>query len=719
MKNIIYIFSAILFFLFSCTNEEVDTMQRGETSNNKVRLNFTVNDLPDFTVVTKSGGESEVENMSLMTFAENGEFLGRVVAKISQTSAGDDGEISRTGSALVPMNTSTIHFIANYNWGANEYVVPNGETETSLMNNLTTDTDNFYVAWGKIENVDFNESASVALQRNYAKVTVSVSDKCNNFAVGGFALANYADKGYVTFSQEGELNEANFSLVNQHEEDCNTSAKYMYEYRNLYDNQTCVIVKKEGVKQYYKIQLLNDAGLPYKIERNYEYQIIIHSFAEEAKGSERFDEALSAVPTNDIFAEVIKKAPTVSDADKNKLTVTPVYHLFTSNSKLKLTFSANYWKNGSLSNDDIIISLIQNGHQTTDILPDIKEGESYGVEGNGTFTTPVALPSGDISELPLDSATLKVKAGVLTRIVTVMISKIYSFNPQTIAYTGERNEYVDLKFTIPADFPEGMLPIKCSIKADGLNPVKTDNVTPLLVEQKDGTVNYIYEVNSSNFNYGKEITLPFKTIVTGEIPDPTIENEYFHPGVFDMQKKGKLDFKNVQCENAFYETGSTFELTFTMSNDAKVTIQGDGIQTQIFDAKNGVNTVKLTTTKNGATSSIKLSADGYNNKSVEYSNSYTLKNDYPISNAVLKYRYYHWGWYEEPVEKNISLTVTPLDYINNIQRPSKGKYNMIIKSGTDVNERLKFSCIISRSNYSASVKVSDLFGGKTDILLKP
>ncbi len=701
MKKIIYIFSVMLFALFSCTNEELDIAQGNGTSENKVRLSFTVNDLPDFTVATKSGGESAVENMSLMTFDANGSFLGRVVANVEQTS-----ENGGTGSALVPINTSTIHFIANYNWGSNEYLKPNGETE-SIMNGLTTGIDNFYVAWGKVTNVDFSKSIDVTLLRNYAKVTVDT--KCA-FGIAGFALAKYANKGTLV-AQEGVLNEAaGFTLINQSGSDCTQAPKYMYEYENLYDNQTCVIVKKQvdagQSDQFYKIQLLNDQGLPYKIERNYEYQVIIQSFAKEAKGSDSFEKALESVPANDIFAEVIKKAPTVSDADKNKLTVTPVYHLFTDDGTL--SFSANYWKNGtSLANGDISISLIQNGHQDIPILPELNDASLVPNTSTGLVTTSVTLPTGDRTNLKLDSATLLVKAGPLTRIVTVMISKLYDFDAQSISYNGKSlGESVNLKFTIPGDFPSGMLPIKCYIKADGLNPVKDGDNAPLLVEQRDGTVYYIYEVNAGNFTEGRDkaVNLPFKTIQTGDIPDPTIENEYFRTGIFNMRKGGKSNFENASCSDAFYESGSKFTLRFDMDVAARVSISGTNISSKTIEGKVGINTVELTTTRTGATGNINLSADNYNNKTVSYKNNMKLQNDFVINNANLKYSYW---WITENVDRNITLTVSPSSLVKNVSRPSDGKYNMTIKAGTDVEQELEFRCSISRNDYSKTSKVSN------------
>ena len=412
MKQVIYIFSVMLLALFSCTDDILNSDQEKVIEGNKVQLNFQVNDIPDFKeITTKAADENTVETISLMTFDEGGSFLGRVEAKVTQES----GTTSGTGSALVPVETSTIHFIANYKWTDGAYVTPNGENESSLMSSLTSGTDNFYVAWGSVSNVDLSQTLSVEMLRNYAKVTVEAAEE-SGFVVEGFALSQYADKGTV-IAQEGTLNVANgYALVDHNATDCsNTNPKYLYEYENTYDRQTSVIVKRKDFNQYYKIQLLDPEGTPYPIERNYVYKVIINKIEDGDEGSSSFEEALKATPTNNIYVEVIKEATTVSDKVGNKLVVDPVYHLFVKDGTL--TFKANYYPNGgsATNNAQISVKLIHNGHQTTSILPDITEETTLPVGTGGVVTTRVALPGGDLTNLALDSAMLRVNAGVLTR----------------------------------------------------------------------------------------------------------------------------------------------------------------------------------------------------------------------------------------------------------------------------------------------------------------
>lgn len=713
MKKIIYVLSIVLLaVLAACTEDSLLPQEPDGDKDGYATLRFTLEDIPDFKeITTKAADENTVETISLMTFDEGGSFLGRVEAKVTQES----GTTSGTGSALVPVETSTIHFIANYKWTDGAYVTPNGETESSLMSSLTSGTDNFYVAWGSASNVDLSQTLSVEMLRNYAKVTVEAAEG-SGFVVEGFALSQYADKGTV-IAQEGILNVANgYALVDHNATDCsNTNPKYLYEYENTYDRQTSVIVKRKDFNQYYKVQLLDPVGTPYPIERNYVYKVIINKIEEGAEGSSSFEEALKATPTNNIYVEVIKEATTVSDKVGNKLVVDPVYHLFVKDGTL--TFKANYYPNGgsATSNEQISVKLIHNGHQTTSILPDITEETTLTVGIDGVVTTRVALPGGDLTNLALDSAMLRVNAGVLTRIVTVFISKQYDFHPQSADYIENSvGQQIPLKFTIPSDFPETLLPIKCYIKADGLNPVKTDGQEDMLVEHKDGTIYYVYEAKSTG-----DKTLMFKTIQT-VVDNPTITNEYFADGAFIMRLEGKKVFSNISAGPAYYESGSTFTLKFNMESDATVTISGNGINTVTHNGHAGENTVTLTTSQRRAAGTINLKAGGYNDGSIDYSNNYQLGTD-QIVTGNLDCGYYDGLWiftsWEQETVSSGTIATGDVNAIATIDR--QNHYTMTLKAGISVNDNIEFTVNANGRTYtSGSVPVSNFFGNNTTMKCK-
>ncbi len=696
MKKLIYIFSALLLTLFSCSEDRL--MEEPSIGiGDYVTLNFTVDNLPDFQTLTKVGGESAVGSMSLMTFDENGNFLGRVDA----TELTASNNASGTGKAAVHKNTRIIHFLANMIWSGDEYKIPiAGQTEQSLMPALSSDAP--FVAWGRVAGITSLNGITVSLLRNYAKLTVE--SNAQNFNVQGFVLYHYVNKGtIVTYNEDGNSGFENItnvsnaltkitpisplSFASQTESSLNMSAKYMFEYSNNYDSQTSVIIKKNGANQYYKIQLIDSDGKPYIIERNYIYKVIIKSFTDEAKGYATFEDAQSGAANNNIYAEVIKEAETVQSGN-NKLTVSPLFHMFTQSGMLN--FSANYWIGSTLTNSTIKISSIDN--------KSFLSGLTTTVGANGAASANITVSNVQ----QLDSTVLLVEAGVLKRYVTVYINKGYIFNPVGSSYTTV-GDPVTLQFTIPNDYPASLYPVKCYIKAEDLNPKGTES---LLIEYKDGTYYYIYNATSPGTK-----TLSFKT-TRASVTNPTISSDYFTTGTFVMTKNSPGQFANISG-TAYYEKGSTFDLSFTLDKPASsVTISGSGVATVTTGPLNaGQNTVTLTTTSHNASGNIMLSAYGFDDGSGNYTNNGTLKANYTITGS-LKYDNNTFGSTSNASinadfaiksygDISTSNYVTSGGYIVSCSITGSGKYEMILKANTVVtspNNAVKFSLTDSNKN---------------------
>ena len=537
MKRIKYIFLAtLLTFLGGCTADSLDQSQNPETKDGYVTMHFTLDNMPYSELMTKAGGETSVGSLSLMTFDESGNFLGRVEAtNIAQTATNEtDGSAQGTGTASVPKDTRIIHFIANYAWSGNEYVVPNGETETSLM--PTLESNQRYVAWGRTTVSSLSaliSSVAVNLTRNYAKV--NVTSEASNFTVAGFALGNYVSKGkIVTYGEStsgfdnvtsatnantkiSPVDDPEAAMTNQLESDMNTTGQYMFEYANPSGNQSFVIVKNSSDK-YFKIQFLDSNKKPYVIERNYIYKVIIKKYDSSVSGSSSFADALKAVPSNNIYAEVLKESTTISDGT-NTLTVTPLFHILTTTGSSytgTVTFSANYWAGSTLKNESISISKGNDAHNYLASVPSTS---------NGTVSVFVNVP-GSISKL--DSATVIVSAGALSRTVTIYISKRYVFTPAsgyTYSVVGDKG---NLTFTIPSDFPANLYPIKCKINAEDLNPDNATNGFQMLIEHEGGIYYYIYNATSSGTK-----TIAFKT-TRSTVTYPTVSNDYFATAIMAM-----------------------------------------------------------------------------------------------------------------------------------------------------------------------------------------
>lgn len=107
----------------------------------------------------------------------------------------------------------------------------------------------------------------------------------------------------------------------------------MFENENFSNDQTYIILKGKLAGKtedlYYKIQLLDTDKNPYPVMRNYHYKIVIKSFSESANGSTEFADAKTSEPSNNIYAEIFKESPSISDNNNNVLTVSNLHFLFT------------------------------------------------------------------------------------------------------------------------------------------------------------------------------------------------------------------------------------------------------------------------------------------------------------------------------------------------------------------------------------------------------
>lgn len=671
MKKIKYIFSAMLLaFLGGCTADGLD--QNPETKDGYVNMNFTLTDIPYTTVETKAGGETAVGSLSLLTFDASGNFIERVDASSITTTSTDEttGSASGTASATVSKDTKIIHVIANYDWTDNTVTLTKGASETTLIPQLESSAK--YLAWGRVA-VSSLSNVTVDMTRNYAKVTVE--SQASNFTVAGFALGNYVSKGKIATYGEGTAfadvvnaispaaNYENY-LTNQTDADVNnTTPKYMSEYANPSGNQSFVIVKNSANK-YFKIQFLDKDKKPYVIERNYIYKVIIKTFDSSVSGSASFADALKAAPSNNIYAEVLKESTTISDGT-NTLVVTPLFDILTTTGTAytaTVTVNANYFLNSDKSSDYSAIS-IQKSSDPKGYLNTLPSTTT-----DGKINVVVNVPA-SISKL--DSATFSVSAGALSRTVTIYISKQYLFTPAlgyTYSVVGDKGI---LTFTIPSDFPANLYPIKCKIKAEDLNPDNTANRFQMLIEQEGGTYYYIYNATSAGTK-----TIKFKT-TRSTVTNPTVSNDYFATATMAMTRIAPKEFTIVSVGDAYYEKGSTFVLKFTTPTATTVSISGDGIKAQSFEAAAGVNTDTLTTFQNGASGNITLSAEGYNNATATYSNNYTLQNDYTVT-GTLQY-------------KGSSVAITDVltvnkgsSYVKTCSVIAAGKYSITLNKGVSV-----------------------------------
>ena len=345
MKRLTYLIALFGLLLTSCTDE--DSLSNPPTGNNdKTVFQFSVN-MPEYTSVRTRAAinENAVNDLWLMTFDTNGLFIGRAHASLLSSNSNGTG----TFQANIPDDSRIIHLIANYSqWDSFDERAAMQKDEREIIPSLSSSN---LVFWGRQTISSPSDSPNVTLYRNLAKVTVE--NEATNFEVTGYALCNYTSSGtiapfnpsapttpFTLIDGKPTLPRNPISKTDQNAADCNMEPKYMFENENFSNDQTYIILKGKLAGKteelYYKIQLLDTDKNPYPVIRNYHYKIVIKSFSESANGSTEFTDAKTSEPSNNIYAEIFKESPSISDNNNNVLTVSNLHFLFTQAGTLKV-----------------------------------------------------------------------------------------------------------------------------------------------------------------------------------------------------------------------------------------------------------------------------------------------------------------------------------------------------------------------------------------------
>lgn len=552
MKKFIYIFSALFLVLTACQEDLIEPVINKGDGGEYATLKFTTT-IPEFKIATKA--DTDMTNLYLMTFDAEGKFLGRINA---------DSFGNGSGSARVNSKTRRIHFVANHNWPNYDEEALLDLDETEVMGKSLVTSERTF--WGRVTVESLYESIHVDLLRNYAKIDVikDPDGQGHDFGIVGFVLGNYPTTGTIAtygestaengFKEAQNLTTLPSNLDHASPGDgvaMNMDTKYMFETDNLDDPLSCVIIKiatgKDYGDRYYKVQFIkpNTTTLEHwKIERNYNYKILIHRFesAPHSNGSGSIGEALAAAPANNLYAEVVQESPIISDVAKNKLVLDKLVYLYTTGTSFSI--QANYYPangNGQSNNTGITWNIVKDA-----------DGILSGIGmSNGELTGTVKTVTSGQSE-----ATIRISNGELSRIVTIISSVAYSFSAVSPIVCGGIDDDVNLTFTIPEGFP--LYPVECQIEANNLYPVGEDK--NMLLVYKDNKYYYIYEAKSPG-----EQTVHFKSSVDSHTETIKITNEFFIPAEVTLQRPAN-SFSNVSVSNAPYGTGQNVTIKFTVSN---------------------------------------------------------------------------------------------------------------------------------------------------------
>ena len=492
VKQLFYIFIILGLLCASCTREVLDD---GKTNDGMKTLSFTTQ-IPDMQSVVSRSIDPDglgLKKLWLFCFNPEGYYIGRVLA--------DVGETGGTIQVNVPLNTGIVHFIANQNLDQFDEVNKFGEHESSIIPGLEA-TSGRIVYWTRVvlEKDGDISGLEVKLVRNQAKISFQVEDGVD-FIVDGFCVCDaYAtgttapfDKNasletcfdswftdpFVTLPPGAELAKNPSDVLASDEKE-----QFVFEHDNHEDNPIYIIVKghtaaTEGDPRYYKLLMIeNESKEPFSIIRNRHY--IVHIETALVDGALNFEEAQQATPTNNIWIGVDESYPYIMDNEVT-LDVQQTLWVFPNeegDSEITYTYRKNNTEIG-----------VEKGPSVEWLSADPsfvgdKRGNTYSSsDGVGKITFSL---QGDVD---VSRATVLVKAGKLSRKIKILATKNFEFTPvwtSSAVYGGEAQQKVTLLFTIPDDFPEELLPLRCLVSANGVDANYNTNPLDLISNDSEG-----------------------------------------------------------------------------------------------------------------------------------------------------------------------------------------------------------------------------------------
>ena len=490
MKKICYILLlSLIAILTACQKYDPGTGPVSRSGDGEVQFAYSV---PDYTVLRTRSGENTVSDISLLQFDANGLFLGRSTAT---------DMLAGTFKAKISGSTRIIHFIANYDWSTFDERGSLGKDEQTLIPEFESDG---WVLWDRREIDNFNTPPQVKLLRNQAKVTVEIDQNLldlmaqgqrEQFTIEGFALYNYATRGTVAslrpnatdpfeWSADHPTLPGNPGMCTDKPAGLDTEPKYMFESDNSYNNQTVVILHAGGAyKKYYKIQLIDSELNLYPVVRNTHFRIRIIDYMPGNIGSGSVEDALNSPPINDLYAEIIKESPEISDGS-DRLTVNPIVNILTNPgtgvATQRLELDVKYEKSNVITNGDL-----RNPQVLSD--PD-------GILDNLTIDRTAGKVYADVKVVDegFKRAEIRISAGALSRIVTVISCEKFTFEPAGMPSGINKGDSKTLTFNIPDEIPAAYFPLECVITARNLEPTNASRNNLRIESNADGSIDYIY-----------------------------------------------------------------------------------------------------------------------------------------------------------------------------------------------------------------------------------
>ena len=526
MKRLFVLITMAAFALAACSEDP--TMQAGGTvpsPDGTVTLTGTVT-VPDMTVVQTRSVDNDgwgIQSLYGFCFGEGGMFISRVRADVKTAPPVLEGEFT----LQIPSSTRIIHFVANANLDNFDDAQNVGSYITSVIP-LLESTSGKMVYWAEYRHEgDFTSGENIHIQmvRNRARIEVRVDESlAGEFETDGFSICNtYASGtvapfdpkslsfGWDATAVDGEYPNLYVTLptnavkATDAQEVDHDQYRYIFEDPNPEDDQTYLIVKGRAVGaaewSYYKVLFLREDKTPWPIYRNMWYEVVIRKSLADSPSYATFAEAKAGIPVNDVYVSVSPDIPTVSDGQRI-LSVGNTTHLLDgTEGRYMITYTYRNIDGSTTGLSAPSVSWLSNDRvaQTDMLLNNYDQ-----LTGQGTVEI-VPFAAGTTARY----AELSLRAGVLSRTVSLMLVHPFEFTPVWISsgINGSvSNQDVTLVFQIPDDYPQELLPLECRISA---NEITGTSETPLqLIFQKD------YDADE----WGEQTAWPYKYVYMAQTP---------------------------------------------------------------------------------------------------------------------------------------------------------------------------------------------------------
>lgn len=340
-------------------------------------------------------------------------------------------------------------------------------------------------------------------------------------------------------------------------------------------------------------------------------------------------------------------------------------------------------------------------------------------DGNGNI-------SADVSRIITGQyeATITVKAGVLSRNITVISSALYLFDPAGLSheiYTA-RDQDVALSFTIPSAIPYYLYPLKCTITTSNLYPVEPNK--NLQLEYTNGGYQYVYWVTGP----GTKV-LNFRTSLENSDETVLIANEIFQTKSVEVKSR---HFTNVSVNGnntvnygvnntasfmftipSYPDYPPTYPLTvFIATQNLQTTQSGwtavaGGYQRTYASQPSGGQTVTFTSKKAISSEKLIISAPGFSPTTIDFEN--ILAQSVTAGNTIQVYQ--NNGLLNIP---RYTVTSSDTGIASGFTVSRTSTYSTTIHAGAKLNDVVTFT--LRNYNYSATYKVEELLQNPAIVL---